>query len=247
MFILSGSPSLCPIRSLFPLIYSAVKSQINSSLFFPNHFVQIRLDTWKFVKNLRDDSTDRNRQKHAKICIFQLARYSIFRRRFYIHRIKKRYEKRYVLYLTSNQVPTPLHYFIAITYFITFYLIGIIEHAFTLSQSNNKESRIRKNDARSLQFFRFTDKWRKRTRITHWIRNNRSSITYERNDIPPSSLCHYTWTALIDPTIFFLRYLQFLESGRSGFQPDWTHVHTHTQTQKWLGNRSRWYINIYIH
>lgn len=48
-----------------------------------------------------------------RIRIFQLVRYSIFRRHIFMHRIKKRY----VLRLSSKEVRNTLRYFITIIFY----------------------------------------------------------------------------------------------------------------------------------
>lgn len=57
------------------------------------------------------------RRNMHRIRIFQLVRYSIFRRHIFMHRIKKRYEKRYVFRLSSKEVRNTLRYFITIIFY----------------------------------------------------------------------------------------------------------------------------------
>lgn len=53
------------------------------------------------------------RKNMHRIRIFQLVRYSIFRRHIFMHRIKKRY----VLRLSSKEVRNTLRYFITIIFY----------------------------------------------------------------------------------------------------------------------------------
>lgn len=53
------------------------------------------------------------RRNMHRIRIFQLVRYSIFRRHIFMHRIKKRY----VLRLSSKEVRNTLRYFITIIFY----------------------------------------------------------------------------------------------------------------------------------
>lgn len=53
------------------------------------------------------------RRNMHRILIFQLVRYSIFRRHIFMHRIKKRY----VLRLSSKEVRNTLRYFITIIFY----------------------------------------------------------------------------------------------------------------------------------
>lgn len=53
------------------------------------------------------------RRNMHRIRIFQLVRYSIFRRHIFMHRIKKRY----VLRLSSKEIRNTLRYFITIIFY----------------------------------------------------------------------------------------------------------------------------------